>query len=98
MGSKEATPKSNNRECSRVKVGGRFRVRTRLRHSCGSMLSELFCGRDYILDLAFAEQIEWLTTVQSCVRTDEKDILHPLIMLSKSLQDVIQARNSSLCL
>ena len=84
VSSKETAPKSNNGERSGVKVRRRFRVRTRLRHSCSSMFSELFRGLDYILEPAFAEQIEWLATAQPHVWTDEKDILHPFIMVSQS--------------
>lgn len=63
--------------------------------SCGSVLSELSGRVEHFLNLSFAEEVQRPTATQPGVRVDEKDILHPLIVVGKGQQDPFQSRDGS---
>jgi hypothetical protein len=52
----------------------------------------------YLLYFSFAQEIKRPPPIQSCVRVDKKDVLHPFIVAGKYPQHLIQAwYGSAIC-
>lgn len=59
------------------------------------MLSELPGRVEHFLYFSFAEEVKRPPAAQPRVRVDEKDILHPFIVVGKGQQYLFQARDGS---
>ena len=59
------------------------------------MLSELSGRVEHFRYLSFAEEVKWPAAAQPGVWVDEKDILHPFIVVGKGQQYLFQARDGS---